>query len=409
VQKYRSWPRRARIALLGSACLLVLGGCLPTEPGVERVPEALVLAADVSGYENIRFYSSDLDSLRDFALDRVAEIRRAHPGVDFRGRSVELNYLSLSGGGSDGAYGAGLLNGWTASGTRPKFDVVTGISTGSLIAPFAFLGPEYDPVLKEAYTTVTTADIADIHAVPALVGLTPSLSSNDRFKSLIARFLTPEVFAAIAREREKGRHLLIGTTNLDAQQAVIWDLTEIAKSGRPDSLDLARNIVMASASIPGLFPPVRIKVTVDGKVYDELHVDGGVTRQVFLFPPGSDPRIVDRALGWRAHRHAYVIRDGRISGEYDAVDDALLPVASRSITTLIKSQGLADLYRIALVCKTHDADFNLAYIPLGFKGSSKEMFDRAYMTSLYDFAFDEGANGYHWHKAPPGLEKQTKM
>jgi hypothetical protein len=339
----------------------------------------------------------------------VAEIRRAHPGVDFRGRNVELNYLSLSGGGSDGAYGAGFLNGWTASGTRPKFDVVTGISTGSLIAPFAFLGPEYDPVLKEAYTTVTTADIADIHAVPALVGLTPSLSSNDRFKSLIARFLTPEVFAAIARERDKGRHLLIGTTNLDAQRAVIWDLTEIARSGRPDSLDLAQNIVMASASIPGVFPPVRIKVTVDGKVYDELHVDGGVTRQVFLFPPGSDPRIVDRALGWRAHRHAYVIRDGRISAEYDAVDDGLLPVASRSVMTLIKSQGVADLYRIALVCKTHDADFNLAYIPLGFKGTSKEMFDRAYMTSLFEFAYDEGSHGYHWHKAPPGLEKQTKM
>ena len=409
MQKYRSWLRRARIALLGSACLLVLGGCLPTEPGGERVPEALVLAADVSGYQNIRFYSSDLDSLRDFAEDRVTEIRRTHPGVDFRGRSVELNYLSLSGGGSDGAYGAGLLNGWTASGTRPKFDVVTGISTGSLIAPFAFLGPEYDPVLKEAYTTITTADIADVHAVPALVGLAPSLSSNDRFKSLIARFLTPEVFEAIAREHDKGRHLLIGTTNLDAQRAVIWDLTEIAKSGRPDSLDLARNVVMASASIPGVFPPVRIKVTVDGKVYDELHVDGGVTRQVFLFPPGSDPRIVDRALGWKAHRHAYVIRDGRISAEYDAVNDNLLPVASRSVMTLIKSQGIADLYRIALVCKTHDADFNLAYIPLGFKGSSKEMFDRAYMTSLYDFAFDEGSHGYPWHKAPPGLEKQTKM
>jgi predicted acylesterase/phospholipase RssA len=195
-------------------------------------------------------------------------------------------------------------------GTRPKFDMLTGISTGALIAPFAFLGPQYDGVLKEAYTTIATRDFAEINSVPALAGLAPSLSSNDKFRTLISRFLTPEVFAAIAREHDRGRHLLIGTTNLDAQQAVIWDLTEIANSGRPDSLELARNIVMASASIPGVFPPVRIKVTVDGKTYDELHVDGGVTRQVFIFPPGYNVVFMDKTLGWHPHRHAYIIRDG---------------------------------------------------------------------------------------------------
>jgi hypothetical protein len=111
LQMVRFLPREMTAISLCAVCLLALEGCLPSEPNAERVPEGLVLAADVSGYEKIRFYSSDLDSLGDLAKDRAAEIRRAHPGVDFRGESVELNYLSLSGGGSDGAYGAGLING----------------------------------------------------------------------------------------------------------------------------------------------------------------------------------------------------------------------------------------------------------------------------------------------------------
>jgi hypothetical protein len=390
--------------LAALCCAMLLGSC--TGPGSisDRVPENLARQAIVGEYRNIRFYSDDIDSLKALAQDRVRDVQQAYAGQSYKGRPVNLNYLSISGGGGDGAFGAGLLNGWTASGTRPKFDVVTGISTGALIAPFAFLGPEYDSVLKHAYTTTSTADIEDTQPIPALLGLAPSLSSNAAFERLVASYFTPEVLTAIAMEYRKGRMLLIGTTNLDAQRAVIWDIGAIALSGRNDALDLTRRIIMASASIPGVFPPVHIRVNADGKTFDELHVDGGVTRQVFLFPPGYDPRLVDAAIGWKPHRRAFVIRNSMIDAQYETVDAKLLPIAGRSISTLIKTQGVGDLYRIFLVSQRENMDFNLAYIPYSFKETSKSMFDPAYMQSLYDLAYEQGSRGYRWHKEPPGLD-----
>ena len=404
----RGFPSALRLAALAVVCVLALSGCLATDVSEERVPESLVKQTTVGEYNNIRFYSSDLESLHELADQRISEIRRAYPGQDLRGRVVEVNYLSLSGGGGDGAFGAGLLNGWTASGKRPKFDVVTGISTGALLAPFAFLGRDYDAVIKQAYTTISTHDVAEENAVAAMVGFTPSVSSSAGLQRLIARYLTPEAFDAIAREYRKGRMLLIGTTNLDAQRAVIWDIGAIAASGKPDSLALARNIILASASIPGVFPPVRLKVTANGKTYDEFHVDGGVTRQVFLFPPGYDIGSIDAAIGWTPHRHAYIVRNGRITPEYEAVNDSLLPVANRSISTLIKTQGVGDLYRIDLVCQKYNIDFNLAYISDEFNIPQKEMFDHDYMTKLFDYGYAASVKGYHWRKQPPGLESPPK-
>lgn len=383
---------------------LFAGSCASLSNVSERVPENLARRAAVGEYRNIRFYSDDLDSLKALAKDRIRDLRQAHAGQPLKGRSVNLNYLSISGGGSDGAFAAGLLNGWTASGTRPTFDVVTGISTGALIAPFAFLGSKYDSVLKRAYTTTSTADIEDAQPIPALLGLSPSLSSNAGFERLVASYFTREVLAAMASEYRKGRVLLIGTTNLDAQRAVVWDIGAIAVSGRSDALDLTRRIIVASASIPGVFPPMRIKVNADGKTFDELHVDGGVTRQVFLFPPGYDPKLVDATIGWKPHRQAFIIRNSMIDAQYEAVEAKLLPIAGRSISTLIKTQGIGDLYRIYLVSQRESMDFNLAYIPYSFKDKSKSMFDPVYMQSLYDLAYEQGSRGYRWHKEPPGLD-----
>ena len=330
----RRFARTLWSATLAVGFSLALAGCLSTVAEDDPVPEDLVKRTTVREYQKMQFYSSDLESLHELAEDRINQIKRAHPGQDLKGRVVEFNYLSLSGGGPDGAFGARLLNGWTASGKRPKFDVVTGISTGALLAPFAFLGPECDGVLKEAYTTISTADILDEHPLAAIAGFTPSISSNVGLERLVAKYLTSEVFDAIARENRDGRMLLIGTTNLDAQRAVIWDIGAIAASGKPNSLALARKIIMASASILGVFPPVRLKVNADGKTYDEFHIDGGVTRQVFLFPPGFDPKEIDAAIGWKPQRHAYIVRNGRIAPEYELVRNSLLPVASRSISIL---------------------------------------------------------------------------
>jgi hypothetical protein len=396
-----------RLILLSIAglCLMALGGCSPAGSRVEAVPESLSLQATIEGYHNVRFYSSDFESGRKLAEDAVQIVREAHPGQDLKGRVVRLDYLSISGGGEDGAFGAGLLNGWSASGIRPKFDVVTGVSTGSLIAPFAFLGSEYDDVLKQAYTTTSTADVVNFNYISAVLGLAPGISSNDLFEKLIARYLTPQIFEAIAHEYHKGRMLLIGTTNLESQQPVIWNIGAIAASGKPGALDLARHIIMASASIPGVFPPVRLQVTVDGKFYDELHADGGVTRQVFLLPAGYDTELVDKAIGWKAQRRAFIIRNGLVRPEYQAVNDSFLPLALRSVSTLIKTQGVGDLYRIYLFCQRYDIQYNLAYIPNEFEAPSHAMFDEKFMNSLYDFGYQEGVRGYSWHKRPPGLEK----
>ena len=169
--------------------------------------------------------------------------------------------LALSGGGQDGAFGAGILCGWTEAGTRPQFKLVTGISTGALMAPFAFLGPAYDHVLKEAYTTISDKDVYKAHKPLAIllslvnIKPLPALTENKPMEELVARLVDDKVLAEVAREHRKGRRLLIGTTQMDAQRLVIWNMGAIANSGNPQALALFRKIMVASASIPAFFPP----------------------------------------------------------------------------------------------------------------------------------------------------------
>jgi hypothetical protein len=397
--------RFSRVGGIGLLMLLAapLAACNSESPMLDRVPEPLVSSVRVGEYRNIRFDAADPASLHALAQERVNEIKEAHRGELLRAKRVDINYLSLSGGGGDGAYGAGMLVGWTASGHRPRFDVVTGISTGALIAPMAFLGPAYDERLKEAFTTVSTSDIQQGQNVLAVAGGGDSLSGAGGLETLIARYLTPNMIEEIAAEHRKGRALLIGTTDLDSQRPIIWDIGAIAESGRPDAISLIRTIIRASASIPGEFPPVNIAVIADGRPYNELHVDGGVTRQVFLYPPGYDPKIVDAAIGWRPNRRAYIIRNARIAPEYELTKEQLLPIANRSIGTLIKTQGVGDLYRIYLESQADKFDYNLTYIPTDFSARSTSFLDKAYMGQLFDLGYQEGRAGVHWYKRPPGF------
>ena len=234
--------------------------------------------------------------------------------------------------------------------------------------------------------------------------MTDSLASDSPLQRLIARYVTQQMIEKIAIEYRKGRMLLIGTTNLDAQRPVIWDIGAIAVSARADALALVRRIILASASIPGAFPPVQVQVDADGKDYNEIHVDGGVTRQVFLFPPGYDPKEVDAALEWKPARHAYIIRNGKIDPHFEVTQLELLPIAERSISTLIKTQGIGDLYRIYTVCLRYHVDYNVAYIPGSFSVTSTSAFDPKYMNALFDLAYRESSSGFRWHKQPPGLD-----
>jgi predicted acylesterase/phospholipase RssA len=293
-----------------------------------------------------------------------------------------------------------LLVGWSEAGTRPKFDLVTGISTGALIAPFAFLGSDYDPQLKEVYTRYDASDIARQRL---LVSILPdaSLEDDSPLAHLIAHYVTPDFVDRIATEHRKGRRLLIGTTHLDAQRPVIWDMGRIAISNDPNAIRLFRKVMLASASIPGVFPPVLISVELDGHAFDEMHVDGGVARQVFIFPTHFDPRTLDKELGRSPTRRLFIIRNGRLNPEWQTVEPRLLKIAGRSISSLIKYQGRGDLDRMYLQSREDQVDFNLASIPVSFSEREKEPFDLEYMNALFDVGYDLGRHGYRWQKRPP--------
>lgn len=313
-------------------------------------------------------------------------------------------YLALSGGGGNGAFGAGVLCGWTKSGDRPEFTMVTGVSTGALMAPFAFLGSEYDHVLEAVATTTSTDDIMKARGKIRTIR-SDAAASSDPLRRLIERYVDEDIMKAIAAEDQKGRALFIGTTNLDSMRPVRWNIGTIANSGHPHALALIRRIILASASIPAAFPPVLINVEADGKRYDELHVDGGVAEQVFLYPISLDWERVLEALKVRGKPKVYVIRNSRFSPKYKAINNKLFPIARRSVESLIRTQGIGDLYRIYIEAERDGLDFNLAYIPDDFVVEPKEIFDPEYMTKLFERARKMATEGYPWLKMPPALEE----
>ena len=190
----------------------------------------------------------------------------------------------ISGGGDWGAFGAGVLKGWgnvTGDLARPQFDVVTGVSTGALIAPFAFLGRAYDSQLAGLFTSYGADQIYESNILSGIFG-GKALANSKPLAKLIETYVDASFLRRVAEERTKGRFLLVGTTNLDAQRPVYWDMGKIAQKGDNQALELFRHVLLASASIPGIFPPVLVQVEAGGQVYQEMHVDGGTTREVFF-------------------------------------------------------------------------------------------------------------------------------
>jgi predicted acylesterase/phospholipase RssA len=395
-------PRR-RAAVLGST-LILAAACSSTsrEPAV---PAGKAPRADVVGYPNdIRYYSRDFEDVRQFEEDFVKSWakERAALGLAPDAPLPPAAYLAISGGGDNGAFGAGLLDGWTKAGTRPTFKLVTGVSTGALIAPFAFLGPAYDETLKKLYTSISLKDIATERWIFD-VFFGDAMADTKPLARLVKAAVTQDVLDAIAEEYAKGRILLIGTTNLDARRSVIWNVSRIAASRRPDALVLVHKILLASAAIPGTFPPVMIDVEAEGKRYQEMHVDGGTANQVFVYPAASDLAKLSHENDGARSRTLYVIRNARLDPEWAQVDKRTLPIALRAITCLIQYQGIGDLYRIYAIAKRDHVDFNLAYIPATFDTPHTRDFDTPYMRSLYDLAHKMATDGIEWSKHPPVL------
>ena len=292
--------------------------------------------------------------------------------------------------------------GWSAHGSRPQFKVVTGVSTGALTAPFAFLGAAYDEKLKSIYTQTTAKDIFESRWILAAL-LDDAMSDTAPLRRTVAKFMNDKMVQDIAEEHRKGRILLVATTNLDGQRSVIWNITKIAASGSPRATALIRDILIASAAVPGVFPPVMFDVEANGRQFHEMHVDGGASMQVFTYPPGLDLQREARTRGITRAKRMYVIRNARLNADMVQVDRRMLSIAERSISSLIQNQGVGDLYRIYVTATQDGMDFNLAFIPPSFHVPLKEPFDRHYMNTLFKVGYDLGVSGYAWHKAPPAI------
>jgi len=367
------------------------------------VPESLQAAAKVPGFATtIRYFPTDATHVEEFERDYLdsltAEmITRHNEGDEEDGLPPSTN-LAISGGGDNGAFGAGLLNGWSAAGSRPTFKLVTGVSTGALIAPFAFLGPDYDEQLKAIYTGVSLSDIAKTRSILSVI-YGDAMADTGPLKKLIERYITQQLLDAIAVEHTKGRILLIATTNLDVRRSVVWNVTKIAASKAPGALELVHKILIASAAIPGTFPPVMIDVEANGQPYQEMHVDGGTTGQVFVYPAA-----INLYQLFKRERKLYIIRNARLDPQWAQVDRRTLPIAFRAITTLIQYQGMGDLYTIYSICERDHVEYNLAYIPPTFDAPHKTDFDTTYMRALFEVGQRMAVKGEDWwYKHPPVL------
>jgi len=374
------------------------------------VPQELTSRAVIPGIPGARYLVGvDVQAL----VQDVVVARRREEEVLAGSRAGPLppvDMLAISGGGDNGAFAAGLLCGWSASGSRPSFKSVTGVSTGALIAPLAFLGREYDEALRKIYTSVKTADIVKKRTILAAVN-NDAMADNRPLWSLISRWVDETLLSRVAEEHRKGRLLLVGTTNLDARQPVIWNMGTIAASGDPQALDLWRTILLASAAIPGALPPSMVRVDVNGEPYEEMHVDGGASAQVFVYPPSL--REVTRSIGLDMTRagRIYIIRNSALGAVWSPIKRQTISIAGRAINSLLHTQGLGDLYRIYLTAQRDGFDFNLAYIgpEFTFENKKKEPFDTLYMRSLFEYGYNLGLHGYSWKKCPPGLETQLGL
>lgn len=318
---------------------------------------------------------------------------KAEEPVDLPPPRRPKSILALSGGGSYGAFTVGVLNGWTRTNQRPEFDVVTGVSTGALIAPLAFLGPKYDADLKQAYTEITRRDVIPVRNV-VTIPFRDSLASSSGLRKLVEGKLTEDVIAAVAAEHRKGRRLYVATTNLDTRKQVVWDVGAIAAREGRDSRKLFIDVLVASAAVPALFPAVEIEVEVGGTRVIERHVDGGVTSPVFV------PQTVFESAD--AGAKLYVILAGKMYAEPLQVRPRLVKVLTASGGALMASAArrcLANLYHVS---RQHDVQFHSISLRQDFLiEESRIDFEPVAMSRLFVEGVQVGVAGPKWETQPP--------
>jgi len=386
-------------SVLGAAILLpaLLGvtGC-NSIPKRERiaVPQELVEQAVIPGIPHARSWGDQLSPLtRELLEYSKEEFARKHPEM----MNKKHVFLGISGGGANGAYAAGLLTGWSERGDRPKFSVVSGISTGAIISPFVFLGEEYDPVIIELYTTMSTEDVViERNRLSAI--RRDAFFDTEPLRQILLDRLGDREIERIAQEYRNGRRLLIGTVNIDVMRPVSWNIGEIAASQRSDRRELIVDIIMASAAIPVGMPPVFFDVEVDGRTYQEMHVDGGIYSQVMTSPITIRWNEIMDKLNAQGTPQLYVIRNAKIVPPWKEVQPKMFDIASRSLASMIRTQGLGDLKTLYLTARRDGVEVFLTCIPDSFDEHPDDLFDSDYMNALFDVGYEAILHGDPWVK-----------
>jgi predicted acylesterase/phospholipase RssA len=384
-----------------AAAALLIAGCVRDAPvGASAPPETVYAEAAVPGLAAVRGWGDDLSSAQVEAARRAvqAALQARWIAAGRPARGVEVETLALSGGGPDGAFAAGLLAGWTEAGDRPEFELVTGVSVGALIAPFAFLGPDRDAQLRGLMTGIATEDVLDFRFFSALLGAL-GVADPEPLRRRLNAVVDEAMLADIAHEHRRGRRLLVVTTNIDAARPVLWDMGAVAEAG---ARQLFVDVLLASPSIPGAFPPVPIVVEAGGERFVELHVDGGVTRSVTIGPTGL-AEVLDMTASFPIRRRIFVIQNNTLAPPYQPVERSIPGIASRTVSTLIRAQSAGDLTQIWLAAERVGADFRLAFVPPGLGAASATDFDPETMRRLYDAAFASARDGVDWLRRPPGV------
>lgn len=372
------------------SCLAALSGCAHVR---HSVPEDLVGKAVVVGMPDIRYYTYKPDSL--FMRQSLADSFKEESKSDYLVGGIKTYPVLIIGGGvSNSAYGIGLLKGWLKEGSRPVFKIVTGYSSGSILAVAAFSGEEYEDKLADLFTSISTKDVVRQKSIFGIL-FGDSVNSSTLFAKKIDDIMDEKLMAKIAQEYKKGRRLYVGTTDLDAQGFVVWDMGALASKGGPDSVKLFHKIILASCSFPVMLPPVYFQVEAGGRRYEEMHADGGVCGGIFYVYQ----LIEDTGFKTRV----YILNCCYMSPHSKQVEANLAAMTSRLIEVYSASKMAEDTYRIYAFAKEKGWDYNLAYIPEDFKPGQKEMFDKQEMQRLFNRGYDDAVVGYKWHKAPPGL------
>jgi hypothetical protein len=393
----------ARSARAIAAALIILSfcaGCVSDSSPPRRTSftEAEHRAAEVVGMPGVRFF---VDSPGSFQRWRERNAGTATPLTIAREQEDGLVWLALSGGADDGAYGAGILNGWTIAGARPRFTVVSGVSTGALIGMLAFLGPHYDPLLAALYTETPREGIYRPKGRAGVLG--QSILDETPFRMRVAEVVDAKALAEVAREHATGRRFLVVTTNLDAQRATVWDMGAIAASTHPNALKLFRDVLIASASPPGLFAPTYIEVEANGRRFQEMHVDGAVGDPVFS---PADVLVLTRGMAPETEmkRTLYVLVNNKLKPQFEVVENTTIPIVYRSFSTLAMKSLVAEVYRANRVARENDIDFNLTFIDEEFRSKPTESFDLEYRRQLFAYGKERALTGEIWVKRPPAAE-----